>query len=402
MPTYGDLYPDIGGRNLGSALRRWKVWATDIDYTGALTSSGQGATQGLFQNAQADINSLDVESNTGTGGMLARLIIDNPVGNARVNASFRNLLALKLGSNDPLVSSVSPLHIMQPAGNAEDLIDAFDLGVDETGRKILSLLPTGEIRSRIGLAANTAKSVYLTDDANPTWSVLGSGEVRMGAGGATLPDIGFKRQNVGVLRITAGAGGSQGNLEANQITALVAAPTPPFIINSNARVPNLNADLLDGNDWGSPAALGGIAPNSGIFTTLQASGQITSTVGTGAPPFVIQSQTPVPNLTVKRVFSPLIDGGIVANSPGFKHLRVAISNIAAGAFVNVQANFATPFANANYTVMLSVFDSLGAIDGLEVMRQVGQQADHLNVLLKNFGVETRSGVLHVVCIHDEQ
>jgi hypothetical protein len=45
---------------------------------------------------------------------------------------------------------------------------------------------------------------------------------------------------------------------------------PPFVVNSNLEVANLNANLLENCDWASPCAIGGTAPNTAIFTTLRA------------------------------------------------------------------------------------------------------------------------------------
>lgn len=47
-----------------------------------------------------------------------------------------------------------------------------------------------------------------------------------------------------------------------------------------------------------PGPIGGTTPSSGAFTTVSASGQITSTLATGAAPLSISSTTPVPNLTL--------------------------------------------------------------------------------------------------------
>lgn len=45
-------------------------------------------------------------------------------------------------------------------------------------------------------------------------------------------------------------------------------------------------------------AIGGTSPSSAKFTTVNASGQITSTVATGASPFIVASTTPVANLSI--------------------------------------------------------------------------------------------------------
>jgi hypothetical protein len=55
-----------------------------------------------------------------------------------------------------------------------------------------------------------------------------------------------------------------------------------------------NVKIKGGSIDGTP--IGATTPNTAKFTTVQASGQITSTVATGTAPFVVASSTLVPNL----------------------------------------------------------------------------------------------------------
>ena len=64
---------------------------------------------------------------------------------------------------------------------------------------------------------------------------------------------------------------------------------------------SIDASLLLGGTWAIPGAIGATTPNSGVFTTGSFSGQITSTVASSSPPFVITSTKQVPNLTVERL-----------------------------------------------------------------------------------------------------
>lgn len=52
--------------------------------------------------------------------------------------------------------------------------------------------------------------------------------------------------------------------------------------------------------WSAPPPIGDVTPNSGAFTTLGATGQITSTIVTGTAPLLVTSTTFVPNLYVAR------------------------------------------------------------------------------------------------------
>jgi hypothetical protein len=45
--------------------------------------------------------------------------------------------------------------------------------------------------------------------------------------------------------------------------------TPPFVIASTTEIPNLDAALLEGENWENPGPIGATTPNTGIFTDLQ-------------------------------------------------------------------------------------------------------------------------------------
>jgi hypothetical protein len=68
----------------------------------------------------------------------------------------------------------------------------------------------------------------------------------------------------------------------------------------------ITASSLNGATFAAPGAIGGGTPGSGAFTTISASGQITSTVSTGTPPLVIASTTQVTNLNAQ------LHGGLAA------------------------------------------------------------------------------------------
>lgn len=57
-----------------------------------------------------------------------------------------------------------------------------------------------------------------------------------------------------------------------------------------------NATTLNSATFAAPGAIGGGTPSSGAFTTISATGQITSTLATGTAPFSIASTTLVANL----------------------------------------------------------------------------------------------------------
>jgi len=62
-----------------------------------------------------------------------------------------------------------------------------------------------------------------------------------------------------------------------QITSTVSDGTAPMVVTSTTKVSNLNVDKLDGADWAAPAAIGSTTPAAGTFTT------ITGKKGVGTP-----------------------------------------------------------------------------------------------------------------------
>lgn len=71
---------------------------------------------------------------------------------------------------------------------------------------------------------------------------------------------------------------------SGQITSTVTTGTPPFLIASTTQVANLNASQLEGFTWEIPSTIGITTPNTGKFTTLNATTSLTvngSTAQTG-------------------------------------------------------------------------------------------------------------------------
>ena len=65
-----------------------------------------------------------------------------------------------------------------------------------------------------------------------------------------------------------------------QITSTLSIGTPPFVITSTTNVPNLNASSLGGATFAAPGTIGSSTPAAGTFTSLTANSSFTSTAGT--------------------------------------------------------------------------------------------------------------------------
>jgi hypothetical protein len=96
-------------------------------------------------------------------------------------------------------------------------------------------------------------------------------------------------------------------------------------------------------DWEHPGKIGSLTANSGAFTTISATGQITSTLATGTAPFSIASTTVVPNLNVSQLLGGTwaVPGTIGSTTPN------------TGAFTTLTASQAVTLSPANANVTLS-------------------------------------------------
>lgn len=135
-----------------------------------------------------------------------------------------------------------------------------------------------------GSIADTTGVVTLTSAVLTTADINGGTADNVTIGGSTAAAANFT---------TVGASGV--------ITSTVSTGTAPFTVASTTKVSNLNVDQLDGADWAAPASIGSGTPNAGAFTTLSASGVVTSTVSTGTAPFTVASTTKVSNLNVDQL-----------------------------------------------------------------------------------------------------
>lgn len=87
--------------------------------------------------------------------------------------------------------------------------------------------------------------------------------------------IGTTSLTFNLVSVVVGNAGSFTTLTASgQITSSLATGTAPLVVASTTKVVNLNVDLLDGTDWNAPGPIGAGTPGPATFTTLTATGAI--------------------------------------------------------------------------------------------------------------------------------
>ncbi len=136
---------------------------------------------------------------------------------------------------------------------------------------------------------------------------------------------------------------------SGQLTSTVVTGTAPLVVSSTTVVGNLNVSQLLGGTWAIPGTIGSTTPNTGSFTTIGASGQITSTVSTGTAPLVIASTTVVANLNAATL------NGATFSAPG----AIGGGTPGTGAFTTITAT-GTVTAQNGTTVGIALLPQGGA------------------------------------------
>ena len=112
---------------------------------------------------------------------------------------------------------------------------------------------------------------------------------------------------------------------------------------SNLPQSNINAAQLESKTWEIPGTIGSATPNTGAFSTLSSSGQITSTLATGTNPLSVASTTPS-NLESKPVVYNAAGTQQTAN-----HIVQGTVTLAAGTATVTLSGSAVFTSNTSYT-----------------------------------------------------
>lgn len=79
--------------------------------------------------------------------------------------------------------------------------------------------------------------------------------------------------------------------------------------------------------------------------------------------------------------------------------RVSTGSVGASGMAVVTVTWDTPFADANYSVAVSVLDT-PANESLQIAKIESQTAAAITVRVKNVSLGARTGTLHAIGIHD--
>jgi hypothetical protein len=136
--------------------------------------------------------------------------------------------------------------------------------------------PAGDLTAQVAELGKIV--VKLAEDQRRLAAALDADRVRLnGPGALQIADALVDNTPIGLTTPSTGAFTTAA--ASGQITSTVATGTAPLVIASTTKVANLNVDSLDGADWVAPGTIGSTTPNTGKFTTLEATGLITATGG---------------------------------------------------------------------------------------------------------------------------
>lgn len=394
------MLPDVTGRTLGQTGQYWDIFARNITFTGTM-SGGAGQQNAAYNNAQPNTDTLNLSANTGDGhGMLARFRLTNPSG-ATPQAMFKNCQVSFGGINSADSLICTNFHYAAPTDTAPHE-RFFRLG--DTVNPALDISAKGELLMfSVGQNINPLQ-VFSPGEVNPRLVIDTAAGLGFGPGGGGAQDVGLSRSGAGFLSIDNRIGGL-GSLSLS-FAHFAATSGPPFQVDSNALVSNLNANLLEGADWSNPPTIGAVNNPEIHGGQYFCSQWMNFTIPTGTPPMFVTSATPVANLTVQNASDLLIASSVRVDGSGFKHKRFQLASVPAGATQGITITFNTPFADASYTVSAIVFDpfnSGGVVAGVRVLRVIGKSAANVTIMIVNDdGTNAHTTAwIEIICVHGQ-
>lgn len=222
----------------------------------------------------------------GAGLKLARVTFSN----APIVLTVANLYAAQVGVMSAARAATLPAAATAGAGALIVIADESGT-VTSTNKITVTKAGSDTINGAATLDITTAYgSTMLVSDGTSKWTTVGSAG---GGGGSSLTAtyVGYgDGSNVltGEAAFNYIAGTNTLTVDnvagitytlSGQLTSTLATGTPPFVVASTTVVGNLNASLLLGGTWAIPGTLGSTTPNTASVTTLTTSG--ITTLGSG-------------------------------------------------------------------------------------------------------------------------
>lgn len=190
-------------------------------------------------------------------------------------ASYKNSAGTQLNTNPIILDSAGRADIWLTSAAYKLVLqtNAGSLIWSEDGITASNIALLG--LNNIWTGTNTFNGAVITNSSfTANGGIFSIGPNNLSGGGLLNGTFGGSPTFSGIPNFSAGFLSTTGTF-SDQITSTVATGTPPFVVASTTKVANLDADFLDGCWWGVPCAIGNVTPTTGVFTTLQANTSFT-------------------------------------------------------------------------------------------------------------------------------
>lgn len=144
-----------------------------------------------------------------------------------------------------------------------------------------------------------------------------------------------------------------------------------------------------------PFANGGTAHSDLQFTTSGATNVTLPTTGT-----LIAQNTAITGTTITASTQLTASASVNPDGGGMKHQRVSTGSLGPGVGTVVTLTWPTAFADANYTVVVSVLDTTAADASLSIIHIESQSAAAITVRVLNSSAGNITGTLQAIAMHD--
>ena len=403
--------------------------ANTVDTLVALRSNTH-TTFGEFDlviNTNSSANTGNTASITVGNGISANLVISTPAdgmfvantSTSRFGVANTNVLLTTYGTGDLVLSTNSSLNSgtitifdgvngnvdIAPNGTGDVYLTADTVRIgDNNVDAVLTTYGTGNItistnsgtnsgtiainqglNGNIEIAPNGTGDLYLTTDSIRVGDVNVDATITTNGTGDLILNTN-SGGNSGVIRVYDGINGNidltpngTGSVTLTKlsasgvITSTVAFGTAPFTVTSNTVVTNLNVDKVDGKDFGTFTAAGGIlyatATTSASATAAGTSGQAILSGGAGAPTFqTIASSNGASTIVARDVNGSFIANAITTTSiSGNGSALTALngSNVSSGTIANARTTAAS--ANGASTIVTRDVDGSFSANSVTVV-----------------------------------
>jgi len=286
-----------------------------LSVTGNVSATHLAGEGGNISNVQvANISGLGNIATVNLTGSSSNVLYGNgtfaPISVTSVaNANYANFAGTVLTNAQPNITSVGTLTSLAVTGNITSgnatLGNLTTSNFFSGNGSLLSSITAANVSGNVATATLAYTSNLTSNNSSNTFYMVfasgnGSQQLSIDNTGAVITYNPFQgnltvNNVIGNVTGTAGSATTAGTVTTNAQPNITSVGTlTSLAVTGNVSAGNVNAPTFGAHN----GTIGATTPNTASFTTVSASGQITSTLATGNAPFVVTSTTQVANLNV--------------------------------------------------------------------------------------------------------